>query len=42
MTSGEVIAKLKSHFARHGIPYSLMTDNGSQYTSSEFQKFTSD
>ncbi len=31
---------MKAHFARHGIPDKPMSDNGPQYTSEEFQKFT--
>ncbi|XP_014676542.1 PREDICTED: sec1 family domain-containing protein 2-like [Priapulus caudatus] len=38
-TSTTVINKLKSVFARHGIPDTLMSDNGPQLTSSEFLKF---
>lgn len=34
-----IIHKLKSHFARYGIPDSLTSDNGPQYYNSEFQKF---
>lgn len=36
-TSKEVISKLKSHMARHGIPNRLISDNGSQFSSKEFQ-----
>ena len=32
-----VIRKLKAHFARHGIPKQLLSDNGSQFTSRDFQ-----
>ena len=35
-----VIRKLKSHFARHGIPEQLVTDNGPQFTSRDFLKFS--
>ena len=38
-TSSEIIQNLKAHFARHGSPETLISDNGTQYTSSEFQKF---
>ena len=31
--------KLKAHFARHGIPEQLVTDNGSQFTSCDFLDF---
>ena len=34
-----VIRKLKMHFARHGVPNCLVTDNGPQYISSEFRQF---
>ena len=37
--SETVIQKLKANFARHGIPETLITDNGPQYTSSDFIKF---
>ena len=39
-TSSEVIQNLKTHFAKHGSPETLMSDNGTQYMSSEFQRFT--
>ena len=35
-----VIKKLKKHFARHGSPCQLVSDNGSQFVSAEFQKLT--
>ena len=38
-TSSEVIFKMKAHFARHGIPEQLVTDNGPQFDSKEFAKF---
>ena len=34
-----VITLLKKNFARHGIPDTLITDSGSQYTSEEFRRF---
>jgi len=37
-----VIRKLKAHFARHGIPEQLVTNNGSQFTSHNFLKFSKD
>jgi len=38
-TSQETIRALKSIFARHGIPETLRSDNGPQYSSGEFAKF---
>ena len=35
-----LIRKLKAHFVRHGIPEQLVTDNGSQFTSRDFLRFT--
>ncbi len=40
LTSQNVISYLKSQFSRHWIPDQLITDNGSQFTSSEFNAFT--
>ena len=37
--SSTVIVKLKAHFARQGIPDVLMTDNGPQFSSTEFRRF---
>ena len=34
-----VIAKLKDHFARYGIPDQVVTDNGPQFKSQEFANF---
>ncbi|CAH1252634.1 RTL1 [Branchiostoma lanceolatum] len=34
-----IVRKLKMQFARHGIPDIVMTDNGPQFASSEFDKF---
>ena len=39
-TSGAVVHKLKSHFARHGIPETCVSDNGPQFTSTEFKEFS--
>ena len=39
-TSSAVIHKLKSHFARYGIPTVVMSDNGPQFSSKEFSKFS--
>lgn len=38
-TSSSVIDALKAVFSRHGIPQTLITDNGPQYSSDEFAKF---
>ena len=38
-TSNAVITSLKSMFARHGIPEHFRSDNGPQYSSSEFGEF---
>ena len=40
-TSGSVVQKLKSQFARHEIPETCVSDNGSQFTSTEFKEFSS-
>ena len=37
--SKAVINKLKSHFARYGIPSTLVSDNGPQFSSEDFAKF---
>ena len=39
ITSSSVIKVFKSQFARHGIPDTLFTDNGTQFVSEEFQDF---
>lgn len=41
ITSKNVITSLKSIFARHGIPKTVVSDGGSQFTSSEFKNFAS-
>ena len=38
--SSGVIQKLKTIFARHGIPEYLMSDNGPQFSSQEFKRFS--
>ena len=40
-TSGQVITALKTIFARHGIPETVRSDNGPQYSSQEFAMFAS-
>ena len=42
ISSTEVIAKLKSIFARHGIPEIVVSDGGKQYVSEEFEQFAKD
>lgn len=39
MTSGNVIKHLKTMFATHGIPLTVVSDGGTQFTSQEFKKF---
>ena len=38
-TSETTIKHMKSQFARHGIPEIVVSDNGPQYTSHDFEKF---
>uniref|UniRef100_A0A8C7YWC8 Gypsy retrotransposon integrase-like protein 1 n=1 Tax=Oryzias sinensis TaxID=183150 RepID=A0A8C7YWC8_9TELE len=38
--STTVIKKLKAHFARQGIPDTVISDNGPQFTSQEFKRFS--
>ena len=37
--STAVVQATKQHFGRHGIPHTLLTDNGAQYTSDLFKEF---
>ena len=39
-TAETIIEHTKSHFAEHGIPETVITDNGPQFTSQEFQTFS--
>ena len=39
MNSKTIIGKLKTHLARYGIPDQIISDNGPQYISKEFQDF---
>ena len=39
-TSAAVIRKLSVHFARHGIPEIMISDNAPQFSSQEFKDFT--
>ena len=41
-TPQEEINHLKAIFARHGIPETVISDNGPQYSSAEFAKFAED
>ena len=41
-TSPDVIMHLRSIFARHGIPETVVSDNGPQYASYEFARFASE
>jgi len=34
-----VIQATKQHFGRHGVPHTLITDNGAQFTSEAFKTF---
>ena len=35
-----IIHKIKAHFARYGIPDSVVSDNSPQFSSEKFQNFT--
>ena len=41
-TSPDVILHMRSIFARHGIPETVVSDNGPQYASYEFARFASE
>ena len=41
-SSSKVIQHTKSIFARHGIPATVKSDNGPQYSSEEYKKFSSE
>ena len=38
-TSGNIIQALKAMFSHHGIPQTVISDNGPQYSSQEFKTF---
>ena len=38
-TTSAIVKNLKNHFARHGIPDKVMTDNGPNFVSDKFVKF---
>ena len=40
--SSTIIRKLKTIFARHGIPGDVVSDNGPQYSSMEFARFAAE
>ena len=40
ITSAAIIEQLKAHFARHGAPHTLVSDNATQYASAPFKAFT--
>ena len=40
-TSASIIEALKTVFSRHGVPETLISDNGPQYASQEFTNFAS-
>ncbi|XP_033116366.1 uncharacterized protein K02A2.6-like [Anneissia japonica] len=42
LTSATVIVKLKRHFATHGTPRILISDNGGQYSGQQFKQFASE
>ncbi|XP_062504949.1 uncharacterized protein K02A2.6-like [Corticium candelabrum] len=42
MTSVHIINQLKAIFSRHGVPECVVSDNGTQYTSEEFNIFANE
>ena len=40
-TSASIITAMKSVFSWHGIPHTVVSDNGPQYVSAEMKKFSS-
>ena len=40
--ANEVVRKLKAHFARHGCPETLCSDNGPPFNSKDFANFAED
>ena len=40
ITSSTVVNKMKNSFAHHGIPETVISDNGTQFTSAEFKTFS--
>ncbi|XP_033121878.1 uncharacterized protein LOC117120889, partial [Anneissia japonica] len=42
LTSATVIVKLKRHFATHGTPRILISDNGGQYSGQQLKQFASE
>ncbi|CAI5648726.1 unnamed protein product [Oreochromis niloticus] len=41
LTANAVISKLKRHFSVHGCPHTVISDNGTQFTSQRFADFAS-
>ncbi len=39
LTTATVISHMKSNFARYGIPDTVVSDNGPQYSAADFSKF---
>jgi len=39
ITTKTILHKIKAHFARYGVPDTVVTDSGSQFLSEEFQNF---